>query len=130
MASADQSLTAAFERMRELFDQSRLDEYLANVSDRAFGVVVTEQGSQRSNRADFEAFLDSMQVLEFRVWDVHIQQIDDLGFAIFRHVQRQRIGGVESAWTGDGTEIFVRENGTWHLCGWHFNAFQAPEEAV
>ena len=119
---SNRSLLETFEHMRQLFDQSRFDEYLTTMSDQAFGILITKDGEHRSNKEEFRGFLASMEALEFTVWDVDATEVGDTGIVIFRHRQRQRIGGEESTWTGEGTEIFVRENGEWSMCGWHFNA--------
>ena len=118
----NRSLVETFEHMRHLFDQSRFDEYLSNMSDQAFGIMVTKDGAHRSGKEEFRGFLATMEALEFTVWDVDAQEVGDTGFVIFSHRQRQRIDGEESNWSGEGTEIFVRENDNWSMCGWHFNA--------
>jgi ketosteroid isomerase-like protein len=119
-----ESLARTVERMNRLFAESRWDEYFAGVSERALGTVVTSTGSGRATKAEFRALAARMQVVELRVWDLAIREIGDTGLALFKHVQRQTIDGVRSDWTGDATDVYVREaDGVWRLASWHFNGF-------
>lgn len=119
-----ESLEQTVERMNRLFAENRWDEYFAGVSEQALGTVVNDDGSVRATKAAFRAFADHLQVIEFRLWDVQIRQVGDTGLVLFKHVQRQTIDGVRSDWTGDATDVYVREaDGVWRLASWHFNGF-------
>jgi ketosteroid isomerase-like protein len=119
------TLAHTIEHMNRLFAENRWDEYFAGVSERALGTVVTDEGSARSTKAEFRAFAARMHVIEFRVWDVAIRELGDAAVVLFKHVQRQTIDGVRSDWTGDATDIYVREaDGVWRLASWHFNGFE------
>ncbi|MGD9763189.1 MAG: DUF4440 domain-containing protein [Candidatus Binatia bacterium] len=120
-----ESLEQTVDRMNRLFAENRWEEYFRGVSDQALGTVVSDSGAVRANKQEFRAFADHLEVTEFRVWDVQIKQVGDTGWVLLKHVQRQKIDGVPSSWTGDATDVYVREaDGVWRLAAWHFNGFE------